>query len=387
MSPPIDPQEDRNIMEHLSIEQLEAFGAGELPAPIFLACDEHLAGCDECREAFARLLDVERSLGSLIQSLEQDAVEHLTYEQVRIFAEGKLLPSDAVAHVKVCASCTAEVQDLKLFIEETTIEPRKIFRVKSWMYGAVAAAILIACGIGVQHFSLNSLNRMQESSSAVPVALQPSKPMIPQEYQDLLAETAASGRLPVPIDVTGKQETETLLGTPSSESAFRLLSPVNVTIMSDRPVFRWEPTHNSKNAVTYSVAIYDRSYQKIAESQPTTSTEWQIESPLKRGYVYRWFLTVRSAHTVVRIPVPPQREVDFKVMEQTAENQLQTDQSKYGDNHLLMAVLFARAGDLDSAKRELDAVAPLNPQAELAHRLQQTLAESRDFGGDLKKLQ
>lgn len=376
MSSTIGPQGSREAMGHLSSDQLKAFGAGDLPAPDFLACDEHLAGCDACRAAFAEMLHGDRSLSSLIQSFDQEAEEHLTYEQVRLLAEGKLSSSDALDHVKECSLCAAEVQDLKVFIEETTIAPRNETRAQSWLYGAIAAAILIAVSVvGMGHFSTGA---HREIASGQPAAVKFLPPVLPSEYQALLAQTSASGRLPNPHDGIVAAHDETLLGTQSAAPSFRLLSPVNVTIMSDKPVFLWEPTHATGTTVTYSVAVYDRSYRKVAESGPITTTQWQVEAPLKRGGLYSWSLTVHSSHAIVRIPVPPQSEVLFKVMELKTENQLQSDQEKYGDNHLLMAALFARAGDLDAAKGQLDALAAIDPQSALVPRLRRSLAQMQD---------
>jgi hypothetical protein len=132
MSSPIGPQGSREAMGHLSSDQLKAFGAGDLPAPVFLVCDEYLAGCDACRAALAEMLHGDRSLNSLIQSFDQEAEEHLTYEQARLLAEGKLSSPHTLEHVKACPLCAAEMQDLKVFIEETSITPRNEPAARKW---------------------------------------------------------------------------------------------------------------------------------------------------------------------------------------------------------------------------------------------------------------
>jgi hypothetical protein len=236
----------------------------------------------------------------------------------------------------------------------------------------------------MRHFSPDA---RRVTVSGQPAAVKTLPLVLPPEYQALLAQTSASGRLPNPHDEIVAPHDETLLGAPSAVPAFRLLSPVNVTIMLDKPVFLWEPTHAISTPVTYSIAIYDRSYRKVAESGQIAATQWQVEAPLKRGGLYSWSLTVHSSHVVVRIPVPPQSEVLFKVMELKAENQLQSDQTKYGDNHLLMAALFARAGDLDAAKRQLDTLAALDPQSTLVPRLRQSLGQMQGLPADTNSAQ
>src|SRR5438876_8424373 len=114
-------------MKHLDAETLRSYRAKRLPPAALLAADEHLAGCDACRE---ELLggDDGSAADSLLEALTTDETggetsgeagdesEHLAYDTLEAWVDGKLAPREhraASAHLQSCARCVGDLADLR----------------------------------------------------------------------------------------------------------------------------------------------------------------------------------------------------------------------------------------------------------------------------------
>ena len=371
MSSPIDSH--TQWMDHLSQNDLREFPAGTLPPDRMLACDEHLSSCDQCRGSLANEMNADQKLGVLMDEMEESAAKHLTYDETRLLAEGKLAPAHAQQHLIACARCAAEVADLRGFVADISRAPREAAPRKSTpAYGAIAAGLLIGVlGIGYWYH-----NHQQGQIAAVPapsaqVADVTPAPTLPPEYQALVAQTTTTGRLPISDAVAGAQKDEILLGEKIQPPPFRVLSPNNVVVLDDRPVFTWQP---ASGAASYKVAVYDSHYRKVAESDVLHAATWQSSVPLKRDALYSWSVTAVTSRGVVRTPAPPQPEVHFKVMSAVVAQRLHAASEQYPDQHLLLAALYAKEGDLGLASCQLDALAKSDPTSDLVKNLRASLA-------------
>jgi len=157
----------------------------------------------------------------------------------------------------------------------------------------------------------------------------------------------------------------TLLGDTGPPSALQLAAPLGTVTPSDKPVFRWKPVPSA----TFVVSIYDAKYQKVAESPVLRQPEWTPGRPLPRGQIYTWQLAASVKGKQVRAPFPPAPEARFQVLSQAEAEQLEKAQSELVSSHLLLGILYARAGALDEAERELTALLAANPDSQLAQEL------------------
>jgi hypothetical protein len=108
-------------MTHLSNEQMSGYARRTLDAEGLLVADDHLSGCDDCRN---RLIDVE-GLRETIESLRGDLhaalgapTGHLPYDQIEARAEGRLRGAAreiAETHIEHCAACARQARDLEAF--------------------------------------------------------------------------------------------------------------------------------------------------------------------------------------------------------------------------------------------------------------------------------
>jgi hypothetical protein len=107
--------------EHLTPERMLDYARRALDPIDLLAADDHLIVCADCR---SRIVD-EEGLRATVTSLEREiraalpsGPEHLPYDQVESLAEDRLRGAAreiAETHAETCASCRAEIADLKGF--------------------------------------------------------------------------------------------------------------------------------------------------------------------------------------------------------------------------------------------------------------------------------
>jgi len=107
--------------EHLTPERMYEYARRALDPNDLLAADDHLIACAGCR---SRIVD-EAGLRATVSSLEREiraalpsGPEHLPYDQIESLAEDRLRGAAreiAETHSETCASCRAEIADLKGF--------------------------------------------------------------------------------------------------------------------------------------------------------------------------------------------------------------------------------------------------------------------------------
>lgn len=114
--------------EHLTAPLIERYREQTLPPAELLDADDHLAGCENCRQR----LDDEERLQAAGRSLRRDLgateLTHLTYEQLALCVDGGLDQTDneiVDSHLKLCEQCSAELNELRAFATETAAYPAK----------------------------------------------------------------------------------------------------------------------------------------------------------------------------------------------------------------------------------------------------------------------
>jgi hypothetical protein len=161
-------------------------------------------------------------------------------------------------------------------------------------------------------------------------------------------------------------KTDVLSGGGKVGVAFALINPIGKIIASDRPTLRWQPL---VGATAYTVAVYDENLNRIATSESITATSWTVTPPLPRGQVFKWQVRAIKDGQEIVSPAPPSPEAEFKVLEQAGLNELDRTKREHPNSHLLLGLLYAQAGLMDEAERELQTLARLNPNSALARKL------------------
>ena len=188
-----------------------------------------------------------------------------------------------------------------------------------------------------------------------------------KSWQRLVTSALREGAVRSPVTPTAlRGRFSVLLGSSGDDVPAKIIGPLDTVVESDRPLFRWRA---ERDAASYTVAIFDLQFNTVAQSGPLSTTEWKPPAPLQRGNTYKWQLTLMCGSKEVVLPAPPAPEATFKVLERSKADELKRAREMNPDSHLLMGVLYARAGLIDEAEQELRALVEANPKSRTALRL------------------
>ena len=368
---------DEPLTSHPTDSELDTFVRRTATASALIQLDRHLAGCPPCR---ARLQQC-AGLDSVFAHLRADLAatlppEHLSEEAIQTAAMGET-PAEVAEHLRACALCGAEVDDLRRFITSERSRGR-LHRPSLW---AVAAAALMVASTAVVWQVVHRRKQPELASSLNDaggvVGLDRAGKLHtpaswPPEYAAVVTQAIANGRLESePIASLGRKP-EFLLGESARQAQFSLHHPIGEAVATDHPEFSWAAL---SSASTYRVSVYDESFRKIAASSDLSSNTWTGIQPLPAGHAYYWTVTARVGTHDVREPVPPAPEAKFVVLAKDRIEQLHEAERRYPDAHLLLAALFAKAGAFTEASRQLTALQRANPESDLVRRLSASLGQ------------
>ena len=345
---------------HVTDADIDQFRRRQLSAADLVTFADHLAGCDECRRRVANGVDIAAASRSLQEAAGISGDDHVEESELQLFVDGGLGPErrrEVSLHLDRCASCAAEVRDLQSFVAGLG-RPGQSSRTRAYAVLAAAAVLVLAVGVTWQW-------RTQQPHAAVTNGSSPStldlETLTPADRARV--REALDGRLelqsPV-LELNGQRGT--LLGS-SNPPVFRLSAPVGTVVIEDRPTLRWTPL---PGAVTYIVTLQDQATGETISSAPLTSIEWTVERPLPRGRTYAWQVAGSvSGGSETVTPTPPDPPAKFKVLDAQDADRL----GRLPSSHLVRGVLYADAGLLDDAERELMAVPAQDPGSRVADRL------------------
>lgn len=366
--------------------------------------------------------------------------DHLSYEQLVTLVDGELEKSERdafQAHLEVCEPCTQDLNDLRGFraelyavtAEETARAPKPSSgeKIRSWIgsqrvlfrpaFAGALALLLIAASVAsflawrAWRRSQPVLQATSPAPEASPEANSPNVAAAPSPSEESTSKESfvvslndggkrvtldangnidglaplqdsssqavrralATGQVEVPdlselIGVKGR-----LLGPTNDGVEFSLISPVGIVTRSAKPTLRWQPL---SGATSYTVTILDGSYNVVTTSPPLTTTNWSPIVELDRGRIYSWQVASSKDGKQQVSPAAPEPEARFKVLSKATVDEL-SNVEKSGNSHLVRGAMYARAGLLDDAERELRALLAANPNSQIAKELLQSVRAKR----------
>ncbi|HKQ78453.1 MAG TPA: hypothetical protein VJ810_32435 [Blastocatellia bacterium] len=425
--------------EHLSAQFIERYQRLALSPAELLDADDHLAACEMCRQRLVDEMRERAAANSLRANLATTEMAHLGYERLEAYVEGKLDPIDreiADSHLKLCAQCDAEMNELRAFAARMAAYPDKEYApVASQSFGEKAlglwegvrafwrspafarpfqlASLGLVIGLLLWAAALNSRNSQlrtaldqqrqeneklkQDYQAATASVTELQSQLARLQTPSLIIVTLNDGAGQVTLDREGnvagaappfqqlvkqaltEQRIETprmlseligksavLMGPADEGHPFALLGPVGTVVMSDRPTFRWRALNG---ADSYVVKIYDADFNEVAVSPQLSETSWTVTRALERGRSFSWQVTARVRDREVVSPVRPAPEARFMTLDRTKADELAEAKNASAGSHLTLGILYAQAGLLDDAERELQALLRANPQSTLAQKL------------------
>ncbi|MBV9494724.1 MAG: hypothetical protein JOZ54_10800 [Acidobacteria bacterium] len=254
--------------------------------------------------------------------------EHLEYEQLAAIVDAETPEPE---HVKTCASCAADLADLRR--TAAAIAPRRPRRAVWW---AVAAGIVLA---------------------VLAFVARPRKTVVDSESAALVNE-AAAGRIVVSERAAAmRRERGTLMG--SAAPAFDVIAPVATLVRETKPQFSWKPLSAT---ATYRVEIYaDRSL--VMQSPELHDVAWQPTQDLQRGAEYVWQVVATDGDARTIAPQPPAGEARFGLVDDATNAAVAAAQQRHANEPLVRALLEARAGLLDDARKDWALAAQKDPRS------------------------
>lgn len=392
---------------HLTEEQIRAYRERVLAARDLLDVSEHLGSCESCRARVAPPQEVASAVSMVKAALRTEAEGvHPGYDEMEAYVDGTLFASrrsGIEAHARECRSCAAslrELGDLRRELEGSSVRPAPALPparlwngLAGWKWGlaAAAAAVILVAVVLTRTPARQSQTIAQITAPAVPaqtgsvihdgarlISLGPNGSIqgldrLSGPYQALVQRTLAGRRIETAASLTDLSGTGgVLLGTPSAPTRGKLLGPLGTVVEDPQPDFRWQPVAGAR----YRVSVYDPGYNRIAVSPALTAAEWRIPKPLSRGQQYSWQLTVQQK-VEFTLPAPPAPEARFRILSDADEAELARARADWGDSHLVLGILYARAGLLDDAEREIQALRAENPESQQVAALETSLERLR----------
>jgi hypothetical protein len=403
---------------------------GTPPAEL-LRLDAHLSGCATCRRSLEAVLTSSAiALHTELLTAATEQPQHLSFEQLARYVDETLDPAERTVvsdHAASCAQCAFAIADLQTFTatgqvaEVTAPVPAPVTAKPSWWenvrglfrpfvpvpaFGMALAVLLLTIlagwlvrlGFKPDASAPQFAHQPSASPTSAPsVASPPGTPApqpvpllaqlndgggqvtldqqgklsgldnLPPAYQQLVKEALTGQRLERPRTLNGlDRQGSALMSEDEQDQRFTLQAPVGKVVASAQPVFRWTPL---AGAASYVVEVYDEQFNLVTKSAASQQTAWTPPQALARGRLYIWQVKANRDGQEIIAPKPPATQARFRVLAQAQSDELVRARRSHRNAHLLLGLLYVRAGLLDEAEKELRALQAANPSAPSVRQL------------------
>lgn len=186
----------------------------------------------------------------------------------------------------------------------------------------------------------------------------------PREWREAVAQIVARPSLDAPPVFLALQPVMPRLRGPEPPEVGRVVAPLAVIVESSRPELTWTlPAGGTAVASLYDGAAL------IEASPPLHDTRWRPSHDLPRGRVYAWQVEVVHRGETSILPPPSAPPARFAVLGAAEAAELARARVMTPNDHLLLAVLSARAGLQAEAEHELQALVAQRPADPLPRAL------------------
>ena len=356
------------------------------------------------------------------ETFGEELSEHLTAEQTAEYVDKNLSGESlqvVTDHLAGCEQCVLAVEDLRAFRNEIAPSLDREFQPataassvakESWLkrfafrlspvpaFGGAALAVLLLAVVAWLVWRAPKDRQpevvvvptpvAQPSPSSEPLPSQPEPaPVVaqvndggrvltldregklsgaddlPAAYQNLLSKTLSTQRIEKSSQLQGlTRRPSSLMSSDKQENPYVVLEPVGTVLLSNKATFRWS---HVDTPATYVVEVYDAQFKLVAKSPVLTTLSWTTTLP--RGKVYSWQVKATKDGQEHTFPRPPLPQAKFRIIDQAKANELAKAKRAYASSHLTLALLYADAGLLREAERELRLLRRTSP--ELASKL------------------
>lgn len=419
------------MVEHLTQRQFEDYNRQRLGVSELLSVSDHLAECETCRRRLEATLNGDAAFFGLRAEIfdeaavlaSQQARAHVTAELAAGYVDGNL-PGEQIQtiteHLAVCDECALAVDDLAVFRDQIAASLDDEYRpapvaapADGWWRRAVAyliapfkqsaglafaavAAVLLLAVTGLVPSRATPPLAEPEPEIAVITDPPPQRAPAPRArvvarlndgegrltleeggklsgadglpiaYQSMMQEALSTRRVERSAQLNGlTRQGSSLMGADKQRDDFSVIEPVGKVLISDRPTLRWSPMDG---ATGYVVEIYDSKFNLAAASPHLYNHSW-VAPALSRGQVYSWQVKAIKDGQEFASPRPPAPQARFRILDRAKAGELAKAKRAYSSSHLALGLLYAEAGLLGEAERELRLLQKANPGSEIARAL------------------
>lgn len=369
---------------HLTTAELTAYREQRLPAGEVLSVSDHLAECEACRAAFARL--------GIPPPRPKDIVPSETsvsYEEIADWLDDELDPlarREVGERLAASAAARAELSDLARFRQAMNAEAPKdydaprsrpmILITARWALPLAATiavtTIVVWLSLGSPRLPKKTVTLRDGGRDLVIYADGQSEALrdLPESLRASIAKTVNGEGLTIPPGISALAgQTQTLAARVEGEKGYRLLEPVATAVCFVRPHFRWTAVPNASG---YRLHIAEEKTGRLLLSESIAGNQngWTPANPLPSGETYQWAVeALRGDDVIARAPAPPEPEAKFTILSETECAALDVVKKRCGGSHLAIGVADAQFGLLDEAAAEFRILEKENPESKIPARL------------------
>jgi len=300
---------------------------------------------------------MENRVASLRRQLASN--EHLDFEsELAPYVDDHLdadAKSSVEAHLLNCATCRAEVDDLRGFVaKQRRVRPALIASI------AAAAAIVIGFIVFVPRPTTPAAPASIAHVTPLAIALRDGGKIIGVDHNGALrgvttephiatraASALANPDLEPPSSLISAAP-QSLRGTATKSDEIAAMWPFGIAVVDTSPQFRWRAPANAK----VQVMITDG------------TNDWTPPAGLPRGRTYTWQVAATIDGRRVVAPSPPDPPAQFRVVDQQTADAIANARS-----HLIAGMLAYDAGAIADARREFEQLAAENPSSPIPRKL------------------
>jgi hypothetical protein len=324
-------------------------------------------------------------------------------ELVEKYVSGRLEPplqDDFEVHILECAKCRGDLETweevrsgLAARADEIRQDAGSLRRFRAWVtplrvagVAALASAALAIAIVGVRIVARRSQGNSTASTTSPKTTSPPSTANTALDFPEIAALSVAEQRSvleaihsrnisypPELAELRGRQET--LMSDSQDGANFHVLGPLGEVVFDPRPLFRWQPVAGASG---YSVTVFDPKLNLVQTSPALHAAQWRANRPLQRGQLYLWQVkaTMSDGRSVIS-PSAPSPEAKFRILDQAKADQFEQFRQAHPDAHLVLGILYAQAGILEEAKRELKQLPQNDSNYPLAQQLLKSIERAR----------
>jgi len=283
------------------------------------------------------------------------SANHVSHPEIEKLARRELRPDEILAvtrHIGECEDCGRRAREAaaRFAVKDVFALDDEVARLSKpsrsyYAYAAAAAIVIVAAAL----LLVRTPHRTRQIAATPPAAVRPSpSPEYERsEWSDAVHDAIRSGNIERPSILAELRPPNDMLRS-NDQSRPVTMEPTGVIIETTRPLFSWTPFKGAR----YIVSIFDGNHEVIASSK-ITSPSWTPPTALPRDTRLTWQVEVSRDDSSEIIPAPPAPLAMFRITSEETERDLDEARRLHPNDHLLMGVLYARAGLQARAEEEL----------------------------------